>query len=123
MGNGKKQRNVKSPIPRGFLFWLLLFFLVISLFRSFVSLPFISTHHADYSNFIEDADRGKVEKVTMKDNEMAWETYDGRRYATQRPSGLDLEDTLQKKNIRVEELPPAESSWWRPLFWYLGPVI
>ncbi|MGR3491249.1 MAG: ATP-dependent zinc metalloprotease FtsH, partial [Shimia sp.] len=88
---------------RNFAFWIVLFLLLLALFRLFSGDTATQASQAiTYSDFIERVERGDVSSVTLDGENVRFQGSDGRTYTTIRPADAELTDELIARDVEVE---------------------
>ncbi|HPU00731.1 MAG: ATP-dependent zinc metalloprotease FtsH [Firmicutes bacterium] len=111
-----------QPFRRQIFFYLI----VALLFFAAMKLMFdagMSPEKIPYNEFVEQVERGQVEKVVAYGNEIEAELKDGRKVMTRRPDDHNLTDLLLEKDIPYETNAPRGPSLWQTVLTYALPLV
>ncbi|MEL6701695.1 MAG: ATP-dependent metallopeptidase FtsH/Yme1/Tma family protein, partial [Pseudomonadota bacterium] len=102
---------------RNFAFWIVLFLLMLAMFRLFSGeQSSISSTDITYSDFIEAVENGNVTQVSLDGENVRYIGADGRTYTTVRPSDAELTDFLIAEGVEVDVRPQEEGLFTSLLF-------
>ena len=76
-----------------------------------------------YSAFIAAVERGEVRSARLQGQAIEARQTDGQALATYAPAGADLVSVLQRHNVEVAAMPPAQPSLLATMFWSLLPFL
>ena len=112
---------------KNLLFWVFVCLFMILLFNLF-TVP--NQHPEDpviFSEFMAHLERGDVEKVIIKHNNISAILRDGTRIHTYSVEYPDLVKVLREKSVQIEAKPPEDNPWyitflvsWGPFILFLG---
>ena len=108
---------------KNLLFWVFVCLFMILLFNLF-TVP--NQHPEDsviFSEFMTHLERGDVEKVIIKNNNISAILRDGNRIQTYSVEYPDLVKVLQEKNVQIEAKPPDDNPWYITFLFSWGPFI
>lgn len=110
---GYSMREIKPP-KKPLLFYYLIILLVILVLNSYI-FPAIFNHskEVDYGTFLTMVEKGKVKKVEINDNYIAYQTKtqgDKTIYQTGTVDDPELVDRLHKANVKFTKVIPKENS-------------
>ena len=108
---------------KNLLFWVFVCLFMILLFNLFT----VPTQHTEdpviFSEFMNHLERGDVEKVLIKNNNISAILRDGNRIQTYSVEYPDLVKVLQEKNVQIEAKPPDDNPWYITFLFSWGPFI
>jgi cell division protease FtsH len=112
---------------KNLLFWVFVCLFMILLFNLF-TVP--NQHPEDqviFSDFMAHLEKGDVERVVIKNNNISAILRDGTRIQTYSIEYPDLVNVLREKSVQIEAKPPEDSPWyitflvsWGPFVLFLG---
>ena len=108
---------------KNFLFWVFVCLFMILLFNLF-TVP--NQHPEDpviFSEFMAHLERGDVEKVIIKHNNISAILRDGNRIQTYSVEYPDLVKVLREKSVQIEAKPPDDGPWYITFLLSWGPFI
>ncbi len=108
---------------KNLLFWVFVSLFMILLFNLF-TVP--NQHQEDsviFSEFMSHLERGDVEKVVIKHNNISAILKDGHRIQTYAVEYPDLVNVLREKSVQIEAKPPDDSPWYVTFLLSWGPFI
>ncbi len=112
---------------KNLLFWVVVGLFMILLFNLFSVQTHAPEEDVIFSDFMAKLDRGEINKVTIKGNDIRAELTGGTRIKTYAADYPDLVKTLREKNVQIEARPPDDSPWyitflvtWGPFILFLG---
>ncbi len=108
---------------KNLLFWVFVCLFMILLFNLF-TVP--NQHPEDpviFSEFMAHLERGDVEKVIIKHNNISAILRDGNRIQTYSVEYPDLVKVLREKAVQIEAKPPDEGPWYITFLYAWGPFI
>ncbi len=108
---------------KNLLFWVFVCLFMILLFNLF-TVP--NQHPEDsviFSEFMTHLERGDVEKVIIKNNNISAILRDGTRIQTYSVEYPDLVKVLQEKSVQIEAKPPDDNPWYITFLFSWGPFI
>jgi len=108
---------------KNLLFWVFVCLFMILLFNLF-TVP--NQHPEDpviFSEFMAHLERGDVEKVIIKNNNISAILRDGNRIQTYSVEYPDLVKVLQEKSVQIEAKPPDDGPWYITFLLSWGPFI
>ena len=108
---------------KNLLFWVFVCLFMILLFNLF-TVP--NQHPEDpviFSEFMAHLERGDVEKVIIKNNNISAILRDGNRIQTYAVEYPDLVKVLQEKSVQIEAKPQDDGPWYITFLLSWGPFI
>jgi len=108
---------------KNLLFWVFVCLFMILLFNLF-TVP--NQHPEDpviFSEFMTHLERGDIEKVIIKNNNISAILRDGTRIHTYSVEYPDLVKALQAKSVQIEAKPPDDNPWYITFLFSWGPFI
>lgn len=108
---------------KNLLFWVFVCLFMILLFNLF-TVP--NQHPEDpviFSEFMAHLERGDVERVVIKNNNISAILKDGTRIQTYSVEYPDLVKVLQEKSVQIEAKPPEENPWYITFLLSWGPFV
>ena len=108
---------------KNLLFWVFVCLFMILLFNLF-TVP--NQHPEDpviFSEFMAHLERGDVEKVIIKHNNISAILRDGNRIQTYSVEYPDLVKVLREKAVQIEAKPPDDGPWYMTFLMTWGPFI
>ncbi len=108
---------------KNLLFWVFVCLFMILLFNLFT----VPNQHPEesviFSEFMSHLERGDVEKVIIKNNNISAILRDGNRIQTYSVEYPDLVKVLQEKSVQIEAKPPDDGPWYITFLLSWGPFI
>ena len=111
---------------RTIIFWGLLFSIVALLFSNFSDSD-SQYEVVSFSQFMEDAEGGRYQEVTVDDRRMYGTTSDGRKIMTHAPSDVFMLSDLRRAGVEIVSKPVKERSLftsilisWTPMLLLIG---
>ncbi|MFC3086092.1 ATP-dependent zinc metalloprotease FtsH [Tabrizicola soli] len=113
---------------RNIAFWVVLLILVMALFQLFSgNQTTMSSRTLSYSEFVERANSGQVDRVTLDGERIILRAKDGNTYVAIKPQGDMVTDNLTRdlmaKGVAVEAEPQAQSGFMSLLAMWLPFII
>ncbi|MDR4493811.1 MAG: ATP-dependent zinc metalloprotease FtsH [Nitrospirales bacterium] len=108
---------------KNLLFWVFVSLFMILLFNLF-TVP--AQHQEDpviFSEFMAHLEKGDVEKVIIKHNNISAILRDGNRIQTYSVEYPDLVNVLREKGVQIEAKPPEDNPWYITFLLSWGPFI
>jgi len=108
---------------KNLLFWVFVSLFMILLFNLF-TVP--NQHQEDpviFSEFMAHLEKGDVERVIIKNNNISAILKDGHRIQTYAVEYPDLVNVLREKGVQIEAKPPEDSPWYITFLLSWGPFI
>ncbi|GJL68483.1 MAG: ATP-dependent zinc metalloprotease FtsH [Nitrospirales bacterium] len=108
---------------KNLLFWVFVCLFMILLFNLF-TVP--NQHPEDpviFSDFMAHLEKGDVERVIIKDNNISAILKDGTRIQTYSVEYPDLVRILQEKSVQIEAKPPEDNPWYITFLLSWGPFV
>ena len=106
---------------KNILIWLVLGFLLTSLFGQF-DLGTVK-NNVTYSEFIQSVKQGDVSKVTISGNNITGVGAGGVEFSTYSPGDLGLMGDLLDNGVVVEAKPPEKEGFFKQLIISLAPIL
>jgi cell division protease FtsH len=117
-----------NPTIKNLLMWMVLAFVLMTIFNSFNSSENVSKEQA-YSAFLKQVESNSIQAAIIEGGQVKYITTSGDNYFTVIPNGYDdnLIDDLHKKNIDFKGKEPAKPSFlktilisWFPMLLLIG---
>ncbi|MEO1705803.1 MAG: ATP-dependent zinc metalloprotease FtsH, partial [Pseudomonadota bacterium] len=108
---------------RNFAFWIVLFLLLLALFRLFGGDGATNnTSASTYSEFVQAVENGQVNSAVLDGEKVTYQRADNRTFTTVRPDGADVAQLLIDSDVEVQ-VRPQEDSIFQTLFLTLLPFL
>ena len=124
--SAEKEGDRLNKFLRNVGFYLLIILVAISIIDYF-STRSTAKHEINYTEFLQQVDKGEVAKVTMVNNTIKGTLTDGTEFTTITPNSPngdpELFKTLQSKNIEIKAENPPEPPWWSTMFSSVLPML
>jgi cell division protease FtsH len=99
--------------PRHFVIGVIIVLLLLALFTLFQNpRPRLGPQEISLSQFLNDADQGKIRDVVIQGQELHGTYADGHRFDTYAPNDPTLLQRLYGKNITIVARPPQDNTPW-----------
>ncbi len=108
---------------KNLLFWVFVCLFMILLFNLFTVPNQNPEDPVIFSEFMTHLERGDIEKVIIKDNNISAILRDGTRINTYLVEYPDLVKVLQEKSVQIEAKPPDDNPWYITFLFSWGPFI
>jgi cell division protease FtsH len=108
---------------KNLLFWVFVCLFMILLFNLF-TVP--NQHPEDpviFSEFMAHLEKGNVERVIIKHNNISAILKDGTRIQTYSVEYPDLVNVLREKSVQIEAKPPEDNPWYITFLLSWGPFV
>lgn len=108
---------------KNLLFWVFVCLFMILLFNLF-TVP--NQHPEDpviFSEFMAHLEKGDVERVIIKNNNISAILKDGTRIQTYSVEYPDLVNVLREKSVQIEAKPPEDNPWYITFLLSWGPFV
>ena len=112
---------------KNLIFWVVVGLFMILLFNMFSIPGQNSDEEIKFSDFISKAERGEINEVTIRGNNINGILKDGRSFKTYAVEYPNLVDMLRKSNITIVAKPPEDNPWyitflfqWAPFILFIG---
>jgi cell division protease FtsH len=117
----------KVQLSRSILIWFLIGALMIFAFNMLGSRQIVD-NKISFTEFIEMVNDGRVEKATVKGEEIIAITKDGKKVETVIPEGYSkIYDILQENGVKIHVVPAEKTGWlttllisWLPILLFIG---
>ncbi|WP_457625682.1 ATP-dependent zinc metalloprotease FtsH [Persephonella sp.] len=114
-------------LSRSILIWFLIGALMIFAFNMLGSRQIVD-NKISFTEFIEMVNDGRVEKATVKGEEIIAITKDGKKIETVIPEGYSkIYDILQENGVKIHVVPAEKTGWlttllisWLPILLFIG---
>ncbi|SNZ07788.1 cell division protease FtsH [Persephonella hydrogeniphila] len=114
-------------LSRSILIWFLIGALMIFAFNMLGSRQMVD-NKISFTEFVEMVNDGKVEKATIKGEEIVAITKDGKKVETVIPEGYSkIYDILQENGVKIHVVPAEKTGWlttllisWLPILLFIG---
>ena len=107
-------------------FYLLIILIAISVIDYF-STRNTTKQEINYTEFLQQVDKGEVSKVTIVDNVVKGTLADGTEFTTITPNSpngdANLIKSLQDKHVDIKAENPPEPPWWSSMFSSILPIL
>ncbi len=108
---------------KNLMFWVFVCLFMILLFNLFTVPNKDPETPVIFSEFMAHLERGDVEKVIIKHNNISAILKDGNRIQTYSVEYPDLVKVLREKSVQIEAQPPDDSPWYVTFLFSWGPFI
>ncbi|MBV1870135.1 MAG: ATP-dependent zinc metalloprotease FtsH [Gammaproteobacteria bacterium] len=110
-------------MAKNLILWLIIAIVLFSVFNNFNVQP--TALRLDYSQFVEEVDRGNVRRAVIGDHLIAGERTNGEKFEVVIPAvpDLGLMGDLLEHNVVVEGREPERQSLWMQLFVAAFPIL
>jgi len=112
---------------KNIIMWVVIAFVLMSVFNNFGGSKQSSTNNLSYSQFINSVNAGQVSKVSIDGPDIIGQTASGERFKTRSPGDIHLVDDLLKNGVEIVAKPPEEQSVimsilisWFPMLLLIG---
>lgn len=107
---------------RNISFYLLIIIIAISIIDYYSSRT-SPKQESTYSEFLQNVEQDKVERVTIVENTVRGKLRDGTEFTTITPDDPTLIKTLREKNINIKAEQPPQPPWWTTIFSSILPML
>ena len=111
-----------SPVHKNIALWLIISLVIILLFHMF-NQPQKIGQEIIFSDLVGYIDRGQVEEVTIKGENIEGKLIDGRVFKTYAPKDSGIIALLKEKGVRIAAKPAEGSSWYMTILISWFPII
>jgi len=110
-------------MARNFILWIIIAAVLMAIFNNFEQSAV--QERVSYSAFIDDVERGQVQKVVIAGYTIEGERTNNSKFVTERPYGVDtnLADVLKSNNVSIEGKSPEQESVWTQLLVASFPIL
>lgn len=110
-------------MARNFILWIIIAAVLMAIFNNFEQTAV--QERVSYSAFIDDVERGQVQKVVIAGYTIEGERTNNSKFVTERPYGVDtnLADVLKSNNVSIEGKAPEQESVWTQLLVASFPIL
>jgi cell division protease FtsH len=108
---------------KNLLFWVVVGLFMILLFNLFTVPSHPPEEEVIFSDFMAHLERGEIEKVIIKQNDISAVLKDGTRVRTYSVEYPDLVKVLRERSVQIEAKPPDEYPWYVTFLGTWGPFI
>ncbi|MEO1896412.1 MAG: ATP-dependent zinc metalloprotease FtsH [Cycloclasticus sp.] len=112
---------------KNIIMWVVIAFVLMSVFNNFGGTKQASSNALSYSQFINSVNAGQVSKVSIDGPNIIGQTASGERFTTRNPGDAHLIDDLLKSGVEIVAKPPEETSAimsvlisWFPMLLLIG---
>ena len=102
--------------------WLVIALVLMTVFNQFSQRP-SAQQTMEYSQFMEEVDKGRIVKVTIEGRVLKATTTEGKRLQVYAPQDLWLVSDLLKNRVQVEAKPDEEQSFLMTIFVSWFPML
>ena len=124
--SAEKEGDRLNKFLRNVGFYLLIILVAISIIDYF-STRNTTKQEINYTEFLQQVDKGEVAKVTLVNNTVKGTLTDGTEFTTITPNSPngdpELFKTLQAKNVEIKAENPPEPPWWSSMFSSVLPMV
>ncbi|MBD3610666.1 MAG: ATP-dependent zinc metalloprotease FtsH [Gammaproteobacteria bacterium] len=99
-----------NDIVKNIILWLVIAFVLISVFNSFDDSRRRGSSQVEYSQFITDVKNDRVKSVVIEERTIKGLRNDGSAFITYNPGDLRLVDDLLNNGVKIEARPPEQQS-------------
>jgi len=111
-----------SSVHKNIALWLIISLVIILLFHMF-NQPQKSGQEIIFSDLVSYVDKGQVEQVTIKGENIEGKLLDGRVFKTYAPKDSGIVALLKDKGVRIAAKPAEGSSWYMTILISWFPII
>jgi len=111
-----------SSVHKNIALWLIISLVIILLFHMF-NQPQKSGQEIIFSDLVSYVDKGQVEQVTIKGEDIEGKLLDGRVFKTYAPKDSGIVALLKDKGVRIAAKPAEGSSWYMTILISWFPII
>lgn len=110
-------------MAKNFILWVIIAAVLMAVFNNFEESSV--QERISYSAFINDVERGQVQKVVIAGYTIEGERTNNTKFVTERPYGVDanLSDVLLDNNVSIEGKAPEQDSVWTQLLVASFPIL
>ena len=117
---------MNNNIYKNVMLWMVIALIMVMLFNFFNASHTIR-EKISYTEFISNAEEGRIGSVVIKGNDITGEYIDGKLFETFAPNDLDLVKILRDHKVQIFAKPPERSPWyvqilisWLPMLLLIG---
>ena len=112
-----------NDMAKNLILWLIIAIVLFSVFNNFNVQP--TALRLDYSQFVEEVDRGNVRRAIVGDHLISGERTNGEKFEVVIPAipDLGLMGDLLEHNVVIEGREPERQSLWMQLFVAAFPIL
>lgn len=107
---------------RNVSFYLLIIIIAISII-DYYSSKTTNKQEITYTQFLQQVQDQKVERVTIVDNTVRGKLKDGTEFTTVTPNDPTLINTLREKGVDIKAEQPPQPPWWTTIFSSILPML
>ena len=107
---------------RNVSFYLLIIIIAISII-DYYSSKTTNKQEISYTQFLQQVQEQKVEKVTIVENAIRGKLKDGVEFTTVAPNDPTLINTLREQGVDIKAEQPPQPPWWTTLFSSILPIL
>lgn len=111
-----------SSVHKNIALWLIISLVIILLFHMF-NQPQKGSQEIIFSDLVSYIDKGQVEEVTIKGDNIEGKFVDGRVFKTYAPKDSGIVTLLKEKGVRIAAKPAEGSSWYMTILISWFPII
>ncbi len=111
-----------SSVHKNIALWLIISLVIILLFHMF-NQPQKGSQEIIFSDLVNYIDKGQVEEVTIKGDNIEGKFIDGRVFKTYAPKDSGIVTLLKEKGVRIAAKPAEGSSWYMTILISWFPII
>jgi len=116
-----------NEMVKNIIMWVVIAFVLMSVFNNFGGSKQSSSSALSYSQFINSVNAGQVSKVAIDGPNIVGQTASGERFTTRSPGDIHLVDDLLKNGVEIVAKAPEEQSVlmsilisWFPMLLLIG---
>jgi len=117
-----QEREKNRNMYRSLFTWLMIGLTILLVFNM-LNVPPPTDKEIIFSEFIAKVETGKVEEVTIKENNITGRLIDGTKFRTYAANYPELVKELRAKDIKITVQPPDPTPWYVTFFFSWGPIL
>jgi cell division protease FtsH len=111
-----------NPFYKNLALWVVMSLIMIALFN-FFNKPQPSHESIPYSDLMIRVERGEIQSVTIKGDEIFGTLRDGKQFKSYAPKDPDLVKNLREKGVRIIAKPVDDSPWYMTILISWFPML
>ena len=116
-----------NPSFRNLSLWIVIVLMIFMLYNLFHQQQDVVQQDMSYSDFLIMVQEGRIQDVTIQDQDIYVMEKNGNRFKTFAPNDAELIRILRESNVGIKAKPPTETSWfmsvlvsWLPMIVLIG---